>query len=122
MRIVSPGFDPNPTTFLCRLALVSELTSSLPQPVKFPRLKSAHTYTPANSIFASPIANLLSILCIWVEILSSAHAKGGRGREEGGGGRGGGGGGGERALMTSNFARLVVVLRLTVRQTWQLKG
>ena len=85
MRIVSPGFDPNSTTFLCRLALVSELTPSLPQPVKFPWLKSAHTYTPANSIFASPVANLLSILCIWAEILSRAHAKGGLGGGEGGG-------------------------------------
>ena len=34
-----------------------------------------HTYTPANSVFDGPITNLLSILCILIEILSRAHAK-----------------------------------------------
>ena len=33
------------------------------------------TYTPANSIFDGPITNLLSILCILVEVLSRAHVK-----------------------------------------------
>ena len=34
-----------------------------------------HTYTPANSVFDGPITNLLSTLCISIEILSRAHAK-----------------------------------------------
>ena len=38
-------------------------------------LKSAHTYTPADNIFGGPVTNLLSILCILIEILSRAHAK-----------------------------------------------
>ena len=37
-------------------------------------LKSAHD-TPANSIFDGPITNLLSILYIFIESLSRAHAK-----------------------------------------------
>ena len=43
-----------------------------------------HTYKLANSVFDGPITNLLSVLCILIEVLSRAHAKGG----------GGGGGGG----------------------------
>ena len=34
------------------------------------------TYTPANSIFDGPLATLLSVLCILMEVLSLAHAKG----------------------------------------------
>ena len=34
------------------------------------------TYTPPNSIFDGPITNLLPILCMLIEILSRAHAKG----------------------------------------------
>ena len=34
---------------------------------------------PANSIFDGPIINLLSILCILIQILLCAHAKGGKG-------------------------------------------
>ena len=37
-----------------------------------------HTYTPPNSIFDGPITNLLSVLCILIEILPRAHAKGGK--------------------------------------------
>ena len=37
-----------------------------------------HTYTPANSIFDSPMRNLFSILCLLVEVLSRAHAKRGK--------------------------------------------
>ena len=44
-----------------------------------------HTYKLANSVFDGPITNLLSVLCILIEVLSRAHAKGG-----GGGGSGGG--------------------------------
>ena len=36
-----------------------------------------HTYTPADSIFDGPVTNLLSVLCIWVEVLLRAHAKSG---------------------------------------------
>ena len=36
-----------------------------------------HTYTPADSIFAGPVTNLLSVLWIWVGVLSRAHAKSG---------------------------------------------
>ena len=35
-----------------------------------------NTYTPANSIFGGPITNLLSILCILIQVLSLAHEKG----------------------------------------------
>ena len=34
------------------------------------------TYTPANGIFDGPVTNLLSIVCILIEILSCARAKG----------------------------------------------
>ena len=54
-----------------------------------------HTYTPANSISDGPITNLLSILCILVEVFSRAHAGDG-----GGGGLGGGG------IMISSSALL----------------
>ena len=54
------------------------LTPSLPLPVKFLGRK-VHTYTPANSIFDSPITNLLSVLRILIETLSRVHAKGGKG-------------------------------------------
>ena len=53
----------------------SVLIPSLPLPVKFLAWK-LHTCTPANSIFAGPLSNLLWILCILIEILSRAHAKG----------------------------------------------
>ena len=36
-----------------------------------------HTYTPENSIFDSPITNLLSVIRILIGIISRAHAKGG---------------------------------------------
>ena len=35
-----------------------------------------HTYTLTNSMFDGPITNLLSILCILIEILSKVHAWG----------------------------------------------
>ena len=41
-----------------------------------------HTYTLANSIFDGPITTLLSILCILVEVLSRAHAKKGKCRND----------------------------------------
>ena len=53
------------------------LTSSLPQPVQVPGWK-VYTYTPADSIFDGPVTNLLSILCILIEVLSRAHAEGGK--------------------------------------------
>ena len=43
-----------------------------------------HTYTPADRVFDGPVTNLLSVLCILIEVLSHAHVGGG-----------GGGGGGE---------------------------
>ena len=42
---------------------------------KISGLKSAHTHTPANSIFSSPVTNLLSVLCVLVEILSRTNAE-----------------------------------------------
>ena len=54
------------------------LTSSLPQPVKFPGWK-VHTYMPADSIYDGPVTNLPSVLCILIEIFSRVHAKGERG-------------------------------------------
>ena len=76
------------------------LTPSLHQPIKFPGGK-VHTYTPADSIFDGPITNLVSILCISVEILSRAHAKG------------------EKALMVSSLALLLVIFQVTAWQVWQ---
>ena len=35
-------------------------------------------YKPKNSLFDGPVTNLLSILCILIEGLSRAHAKGGK--------------------------------------------
>ena len=62
---------------------------------------------PANSVFDGPVTNLLSVLCILIEVLSRAHEKG-----EGvwGGVLGGGGEGG--TLMTSNSAILLVISRM----------
>ena len=37
-----------------------------------------HAYTPANNIFDGPLANLFSVLCVLVDILSSALAKRGK--------------------------------------------
>ena len=52
-------------------------------------------------IFDGPITKLLSILCILIEILPCAHAKG------------------KKSVMISNLALLLVVLRVTARQAWQ---
>ena len=49
------------------------LTPSLSQPVKVP---DETVYTPPNSIPDGPITNLLSILCILIEILSGDQAMG----------------------------------------------
>ena len=38
--------------------------------------KKLLTYTPSNSTFDGPITNLLLILCILMEVLSRARAKG----------------------------------------------
>ena len=38
-------------------------------------LKSSHIRAPENSILDGPITNLLSILCLLIEVLSRAHAK-----------------------------------------------
>ena len=46
-----------------------------------------------------PITNLRSLLCILIEILSRARAKGGK-----------------KALLVSNLALLLVVFRVTVQQ------
>ena len=37
------------------------------------------TYAPANSTFDGPVTNLLSVLCVLIEILSRADAKGEKG-------------------------------------------
>ena len=37
-----------------------------------------HTYKLANRIADGPITTLLSVLCIWVEVLSRAHANRGQ--------------------------------------------
>ena len=58
------------------------LTLSLPQPVKFLLGGKVHTYTPADSIFDGPTTNLLSALCILIEILSPAHTKGEKSRND----------------------------------------
>ena len=56
---------------------------------------------PADSIFDGPVTNLLSTLCILIQILSPAHAKG------------------EKALMISNLALLLFVFPVTAPQAWQ---
>ena len=35
-----------------------------------------HTYMPADSIFDGPVTNLLSILCIFIELFSRGQAQG----------------------------------------------
>ena len=45
-------------------------------------LKGAHRHTPPNSVFDGPVTNLLIIVCILTEILSSAHAKGAQKKRE----------------------------------------
>ena len=98
------GTIPNTTTRMIYAlrwaAMKAIITPSLPQPVQFPGSK-VHTYTLANSICDGPVTNLLSILCILIEILSCAHARGM-------------GGGGE-ALLISSLALLLVIFRATVR-------
>ena len=59
----------------CYLTVIY-INPSLPQLVNFQGWK-VHTDTPANSIFDGPITTLLLILCILVEVLSRAQAKGG---------------------------------------------
>ena len=51
------------------LALINPFTAPA---CKISGLKSA--YTSADSIFEGPITNLLSVLCILVEILAHSHA------------------------------------------------
>ena len=41
-----------------------------------------HTYASSNSIFDGPVTNVLSVLCILIEILSRAHAKGQKSRND----------------------------------------
>ena len=41
-------------------------------------LKKVHTYMPADSIFHGPVTNILSVLCILIELFSRARAKGGK--------------------------------------------
>ena len=86
------------------------------------------TYTPPNCIFDGPVTNLLSVLCILIEMLSHAHVnfiecfyvndepeckflytetiklycK--------------------KALMVSSLALLLVVFRVMARQAWQGRG
>ena len=57
---------------------------------------------PANSIFDSPMTNLLSVQCILIEILSHAHAEGAK-----------------KALMVSNLAILRFDFQVTAQQAWQ---
>ena len=56
---------------------IMNINPSLPQPVKCPCWK-VHTYTHADRVFDGPVANLLSVLCILMEILWRAHAKEGK--------------------------------------------
>ena len=56
---------------------------------------------PEDSIFDDLITNLFSILCILIEIISPADAKG------------------AKALMIANLPFLLVVFRVTAQQAWQ---
>ena len=76
------------------------LTPSLHQPVTSLDWE-LHPYVPENGIFHGPITTLLSALCIWIKVLSPAHAK---------------------ALMISSLALSLVIFRVTCWQAWQWKG
>jgi len=56
---------------------------------------------PPNSVFDEPVTNLLSTLCILIEILSGARAKGSK-----------------RFKLISNLAPLLLAFRVTA-PTWQ---
>ena len=64
-----------------------------------------HTYSPANSIFDGLITNLLSILCILIEVLSHARVKGKKGLHDF-----------KFGVFTGCFPRV------TAREPWQYKG
>ena len=57
-----------------------------------------HPYKLQNAIFDDPVTNLLSVLCILIEVLLRAHAK------DGGGG---GGAGGRRSLNDFKFGTFI---------------
>ena len=67
------------------------LTPSLPQPHNIPGLKSVHLHLCKQYICWSS-KNILSVLCILIEVLSHAHLK-----------RGGGGGGGGAFQVFKDF-------------------
>ena len=48
------------------------------QACKISGLKNANTDACKQYIFMGPITNLLSVMCILIEVLSRAHAKGAR--------------------------------------------
>ena len=81
----------------------AKLTPSLLQPVKVLGWK-VYTCKLANSIFDGPVTNLLSILCILIEILSCARQSWGK------------------AFMISSLALLLVFFRVMAWQAWQWKG
>ena len=65
--------------FLLWLFLFLQFNPFTPQACKISGLKSARIqYMPENSIFDCPVTNLLSVLCILIDVLSHAYVKGGR--------------------------------------------
>ena len=58
----------------------------------------------ANSIFDGPITNILSVLCILIEVLSGAYVNG------------------EKALVISSLALLLIIFQVMVQQARQWKG
>ena len=74
---------------------------SLPQPVKFLGSK-VQPYTLPNSISGVPITTLLSILCLFIEICTHAHAKGLK-----------------KSFNDFKFDILLVVFRVMAWKVWQ---
>ena len=59
------------------------------------------TYTPPGNIFDGPIANLLSGLCILIEIVQRVYAKG------------------PKSLNGFKFGTFIGGFRVAARQAWQ---
>ena len=64
-----------------------------------------HTHTPPNSISDDPVTNLLSLLCILIEILSRADVKGAK-----------------KALMVSNLAFFIGRFQTDPAASMAVKG
>ena len=101
-----PSFSPSLISLMVSVD-VKHHVYLLTLPVKFPGSKTL-TCSPANRTFDDPVRNLLSILCVLIETFHELMRKRGKKRE--------------KKKMVSNLAFLLIVFRVTARQTWQWKG